>query len=270
MKINFLHIVIFSILSLSIYSQDSDSYREMSNDAFKIGEKLTYRAYYQSLLTGKLTAGIAKLNVLNSSMSFDDREVLQISVEAKSKGFFNAFFKVRNKFDSYIDQNALFPHFFIRRTREGGYKKDDEYRFNHKEKYVTTRTDSVSIPKYTQDFVSAVYYTRCLNFDTLEKGDIIPVDFFLDDSVYISAIIYEGKQIVEIGIGKIRCLKFLPGMATGEVFANKYPMTLFVSDDKNHLPILVESAVIVGSVKAELTDYKALANPMTSFIEKYE
>ena len=247
-----------------------ESFRKLTNEAFKPGEKLTYRAYYQSFMTGKITAGIATISILESEMVFNEREVMQISVEANSKGFFNAFFKVRNKFDSYIDRQGIFPHFFIRRTREGGYKKDDEYRFNQKENYVITRSDSVTIPTYTQDFVSAVYYARCLSADTLVEGDVIPINFFLDDSVYLSAIIYKGKEIIETGLGKIRCLKFLPGMATGEVFADKYPMSLYISDDKNHLPILLESEVVVGSVKAELIDYEGLTNPMTSFIEKYE
>lgn len=268
MKLNIILILITGFFQLQAISQDE--YRELENEAFKAGEKLTYRAYYQSALTGKLTAGIATLSVLESEMTFNVREVLQISVEANSKGFFNAFYKVRNKFDSYIDRQAIFPHFFVRRTREGGYKKDDEYRFNQKDNYVITRSDSVTIPTYTQDFVSAVYFARCLNFDTLVKGDVIPINFFLDDSVYISAIIFQGKEVVDVELGTIRCLKFLPGMATGEVFANKYPMTLYVTDDKNHLPVLLESAVVVGSVKAELIEYESLANPMTSFIEKNE
>ncbi|NOX47839.1 MAG: DUF3108 domain-containing protein [Chlorobi bacterium] len=270
MKLNFILILFLSLFYFQANSQETGVFREMENKAFKPGEKLVYRAYYQSFLTGKLTAGIATLRVLESPMVFDERETWQINVVANSKGFFNTFFKVRNKFDSYIDRKGLFPQFFIRRTREGGYKKDDEYKFNQKKNYVVTRSDSVAIPDYTQDFVSAVYYARSLDFDTLQKGDVIPINFFLDDSVYISAIIYQGKEIIEVELGSIRCLKFLPGMATGEVFADKYPMSLYVTDDKNHLPVLLESAVVVGSVKAELIEFEGLSNPMTSFIEKYE
>jgi hypothetical protein len=270
MKLNFILILILSSICFQANTQEIKSFRELTNEAFKPGEKLVYRAYYQSFFTGKLTAGIATLKVLESPMVFEERETWQINVEANSKGFFNTFYKVRNKFDSYIDSKGLFPHFFIRRTREGGYKKDDEYRFDQNENYVVTRSDSVTIPDYTQDFVSAVYFARSLDFDTLQKGDVVPIDFFLDDSVYISAIIYQGKETIEVKIGEIRCLKFLPGMATGEVFADKYPMTLYVTDDKNHLPVLLESAVIVGSVKAELIDYEGLANPMNSFVEKNE
>jgi hypothetical protein len=99
---------------------------------------------------------------------------------------------------------------------------------------------------------------------------MLPVHFFLDDSVYNSAIIFDGRGIVEIDLGKFKCLKFLPGMATGEVFADKYPMELYVTDDKNHIPVLARSAVIVGNVKAELMEFEGLASPLTSLIEQDE
>jgi len=59
-------------------------------------------------------------------------------------------------------------------------------------------------------------------------------------------------------------------MITGEVFSDKYPMILWVTDDKNHIPILAKSAVIVGNVKAELMEYEGLANELTSLIELNE
>jgi len=244
-----------------------ENWRQVENEAFQVGERLQYRFYYDAWLTGKVTAGFGQLEVRETEQEFYGRKVLHIDTEGNSKGLFNLFFKVRDEFDSYIDIESLVPHHFIRRTREGGYRKNDEYHFHHKEQYVITRSDSVSIPEYTQDIISAVYYARTINSDTLEIGDIIPVDFFLDDSVYTSAIIYEGKEIVNIQLGKFKCLKLKPGMITGEVFSDKYPMTLWVTDDKNHIPILAKSAVIVGNVKAELMEYEGLANELTSLIE---
>ena len=255
------------MLAGAVYGQDT-VWRTWTNEAFRPGEILHYRFYYDAWLTGKITAGIGTLEVKETDKTFSGRPVYHIDTEGRSKGMFNWFFKVHDQFDSYVDQEAMAPHFFIRRTREGGYKKDDEYRFNHEKKYVVTRSDSMSIPRYTQDFVSAVYFARTFNSDTLEIGDMLPVHFFLDDSVYNSAILYEGKEVIEVDLGTFRCLRFKPGMATGEVFADKYPMSLWVTDDKNHLPILAKSAVIVGNVKAELMGFEGLANPLTSKIEE--
>lgn len=256
---------LFSICGMVGNSQEE--WRTVENNAFQRGEYLKYRFYYDAWLTGKVTAGVGTIEVKKSKKEFNGRKVFQIESEGRSKGMFNWFFKVVDQFDSYVDEQFLAPHFFERRTREGGYKKDDEYRFNHSENYVITRSDSISIPKYTQDFLSAVYFARTFETDTLEIGDVLPINFFLDDSVYNSAIVFDGKEIVRIELGTFRCLKFRPGMATGEVFSNQYPMELWVTDDKNHIPLLGKSAVIVGTVKAELIEFKGLANPLTSLIE---
>ena len=268
-------LILFSFLTLNllvhhnlIYSQES--WRQIKNEAFKAGERLQYRFYYDAWITGKVTAGIGIMEVKNSDQQFNGREVYHIDTEGQSKGMFNWFFKVHDQFDSYVDKEFLAPHYFERRTSEGKYKKDDEYTFDHINNSVTTRSKTKSIPKYTQDFISAVYFARTFNSDTLVVGDMLPVNFFLDDSVYTSAIIFDGKEIINIELGKFRCLRFKPGMATGEVFSNKYPMTLWVTDDKNHVPVLAVSAVVVGNVKAELMEYSGLANPLTSLLEKYE
>lgn len=268
-NIIFFHLFILAgFVSHPIFAQDST--RIVNNDAFQVGEHLKYRFYYDAWLTGKVTAGYGVLEVKEADSLFNNRSVYHIQTEGKSKGMFNWFYKVHDQFDSYVDKDLLVPHYFTRKTREGGFKKDDEYIFNQQENYVKTRTDSLTIPPFTQDLISAIYFARTFNTDTLEVGDVLPVNFFLDDSVYISSIIYDGKGIVEIKLGKFRCLKFLPGMATGEVFSEKYPMELWVTDDKNHVPILARSAVIVGTVKAELMEFEGLASPMTSLIELYE
>lgn len=263
-------IIVFILTGNPVQWLFSQEWRKIDNNAFVVGEKLQYRFYYDAWLTGKVTAGTGMIEVKDADITFNGREAYHIDAEGLSKGMFNWFYPVHDQFDSYIDKHFLAPHYFIRRTREGGYKKDDEYRFDHVNRTVTTRKKTNTIPPYTQDFISAVYFARTFETDTLEIGDVLPVNFFIDDSVYNSAIVYEGKEIIHVDLGKFRCLRFKPGMATGEVFSNKYPMTLWVSDDKNHLPILAVSAIIVGNVKAELMSYEGLASPLTSLLEKYE
>jgi hypothetical protein len=271
-KYNFYNLVwsiIFPALTIILprHLIAQEEWRQVKNEAFKAGEKLQYRFYYDAWLTGKVNAGIGIMEVRQTDQKYNGREVFHIDTEGQSKGMFNWFYKVYDQFDSYLDKEFLAPHYFVRRTREGGYKKDDEYQFDHTKNVVVTRTCAKSIPKYTQDFISAIYFARTFNTDSLQVGDMLPVNFFINDSVYTSAIIYDGKEIVKIDLGKFRCLRFKPGMATGEVFSNKYPMTLWVTDDKNHIPILAVSAVIVGNVKAELTEYNGLANPLSSMVE---
>lgn len=245
-------------------------WRSVRNEAFRPGERIQLRFYYDAFLTGKVTAGIGIAEVKETDQQFHGRDVYHIDTEGYSKGLFHFFYKVQDEFDSYVDREYMAPHYFVRQTREGGYQKFDEYQFNHEQEYVITRTDSIYIPRYTQDFVSAVYYARTFEDDTLEPGDHFFVNFFIDDSVYNSAVFFEGREVVEINLGTFRCLRLKPMLAVGDVFTEKYPMTLWVTDDDNHLPVLARSAVFVGNIKMELMKYEGLANELTSLVELKE
>lgn len=260
-------LILFSILSVAVASAQGYPYREIENNAWQSGEKLKYKVYYESLLTGKVNAGTATLEVKNSNRSFYGRDVYHIVGLGKSNRAFDFFFKVRDRFESYVDKQGIFPHLFIRRTLEGNYRKEDDVIFDHKNLKATSRDTTKKISRYIQDIVSASYYARTLSADTLKEGDNISVNFFLDDSAYVSVIQFQGRQIVETELGKFRCLAFKPMVVTGEVFGNPYPMTLWITDDENKLPVLLKSAVIVGSVKIELIKYSNLRNPIEAKLD---
>ena len=176
------------------------------------------------------------------------------------------FFKVDDRFESYVDEDGIFPWLFTRRTREGGYKKDDEVNFYHFSGSAVSRKAITHIPINVQDIISSFYFARTLNAETIKPGDVFNLPFFLDDSVYFSKVKFFGRETIKTSIGRIKCLKLKPMMAKGGVFKDEYPMTLWVSDDNNKIPIMAESAVIVGSVKMELIKYSGLLNPFTSKI----
>lgn len=261
---NFLFL--FILFSNLLLSQDFE-YRTIDNNAFDFGEKLKFRVYYHSFLTGKVDAGTATLEVKNTLRRFGGREVYHIVGIGKSNRTFDLFYKVRDHFESYVDKISIMPHFFIRRTKEGGYTKDDDVIFDHQNLIAQSRKKITKITPYIQDIISASYYARTLDASNLVIGENISVNFFLDDSSYVSVIQFVGREVVETETGTYRCLAFKPMVVTGEVFSNPYPMTLWVTDDKNKMPVLAKSEVIVGSVKMELVKFSGLANPVEARVE---
>ncbi len=256
----------FFIFHFSFFIVSAQSLIPVRNGAFIRGEKLKFRAYYDSFVTGKVTAGVATLEVKFEDKKIDGRSTYHIIGEGKSKGAFNLFFKVNDRFESYMDEEYLVPWSFIRNTNEGGYAVNDEVRFNQYSGNFSSHKANKKMKTGTHDVLSAFYYCRALDFSNLKVGDRFPVNFLLDDSVYVSLIEFAGREEVITNLGKFRCLKFKPKVATGNVFSQPYPMDVWISDDLNRIPVLAKSAVIVGSVKLELTDYKGLANPVTSLI----
>ncbi|MBU1368378.1 MAG: DUF3108 domain-containing protein [Bacteroidetes bacterium] len=257
-------LLFFISVSISAFPQ----LRDHPNNAFHDKEFTRYSVYYSSMLTGNVVAGEATIEVKSHKKRFFDREVWHIVGEGKSKGAFNWFYKVRDRFESFVDKEALVPYLFIRRTREGDFVQDDDVYFYHEERKAVSRTATKAVPENIQDFVSALFFMRTLSLNDFDADSAYYLDFFLDDSVYVSKIKYQGTEYIKTSLGTFRCLKIAPMMATGEVFADAYPVMVWVTDDENHLPILAEAKIIVGSIKMELIEYKNILNPIHSLKAK--
>ncbi|NTW31685.1 MAG: DUF3108 domain-containing protein [Bacteroidetes bacterium] len=266
-------LIVLSFVLFTGFSINAQSLTPAKNEAFKRGEYIRYRVFYDALLSGEVNAGEAELEVKNETKVIAGRNTYHIVGLGLTKGVFNIFFKVVDRYETYIDEEALVPWVFIRRVNEGGYKIIQDVTFNQFKNTVTTvdgknnTTNTLIVKENMQDIISAIYYARTLDFTNAKIGQSFSIPFTLDDSIYSSKIIYEGKEIKKISMGTFNCLKFKPMVATGTVFSDPYPMTLWVTDDKNHIPLFAESEILVGSVKLELIKYSGLANPLTSKIK---
>lgn len=121
-------------------SAGAQNLRIHPNNAWDNGEFLRYRVYYNSMLTGNVTAGEATIEIKSTPRRFFGREVWHIQAQGRSKGAFNWFFKVRNRYESFVDKKAVIPYLFVRRTREGSYTKDDEVYFYPQQGLAVSRT----------------------------------------------------------------------------------------------------------------------------------
>lgn len=252
-------LIILLTVHCSLFTGVAQELRPVSNHAFIPGEKFTFTVYYDSYVTGKVTAGTASLEVSFRRHTMEGREVYHAVGTGKSKGAFNLFFKVDDRFESFIDTGYMVPLYFVRHTREGSYKKDDEVKFNQFTGTASSRKANKSVPPGTQDLISAFFYARTIDISSLNPGDYFPLNFYLDDSLYVTRVYFEGREVVMTEAGTFRCLKFKPMVAVGNVFSQSYPMSVWVTDDQYRMPVLARSAVIVGSVKMELTRYQGLA-----------
>jgi len=254
-------VIIFLLSYLTVFSQ---SYRKVNNTAFIRGEKLTFRVAFNSSITGSITGGKATLEVKDDIKILNNRSTYHVVGEGKTTGLIELFYKVHDRFESYFDQDALIARQFIRRTRENNYKKDDLVVFRQEDQLAVSLTKIVKVPANMQDIISAFYYSRTLDISNLEPGGIVHVPFFLDDSVYNSKVIFKGRETVKTKLGKFKCIAFRPMVATGYAFDDPYPITIWLTDDANRLPILIESEQSVGRARVELTSYSGLANPLAA------
>lgn len=232
--------------------------RTKQNTAFKSGEKLTFRIHY-----GFVDAGEAIIEVKDSPYTFNGRDAYHIIGTGRSLGAFNWVFKVRDRYETYMDKDGLFPHRFVRDINEGGYHKHQDYKFNPSKRAVRThREREYATPAFVQDMVSSFYFARCLDYSNAKPGDVFTIETFVDNEIYPLKIKFKGIEEVKMRKGTFRCMKFAPVVQEGRIFKSEEDMSVWITDDKNHIPILVQSKILVGSIKMEMVEYEGLKNPV--------
>ncbi len=241
--------------SLLSSSAAQDELRKINNEAFRAGEVLKYRIHY-----GIIDAGEATLEIKEELQKFGGRECFHMIGSGKSVGAFNWFFKVKDRYESVIDKEAMIPWLFIRRVNEGGYIINQNVSFNHYTDSAKSEKATISIPENTQDLISSFYYARTLDFSQAKEGDIFQISGYLDDAVIPLNLKFIGREIIDSKKGKFNCIKLRPMLQEGRIFKDKEDMTIWVSDDKNKIPVRVQTDVLVGSIKMDLVDFSNLAN----------
>lgn len=229
------------------------------NTAFKPGEVLTYRMHY-----GMINAGVAVLEVKPELIEVNKRKVYHIVGNGYTTGATDVFFKVRDRYETYMDKDALIPWLFVRRVDEGGYKFSQDYVFNHYTKKVDIGKDQkVDVPFGIQDMVSAFYSARNLDLSNAKEGDVFSLNCFLDKEIWPLKIRFMGREVITTDLGKFKALKFRPIVQKGRVFKKEEDLNVWITDDANHIPVRAQAEILVGSIKMDLASYSGLAAPIS-------
>jgi hypothetical protein len=241
----------FNILSAQELNKTTDV-------AFKAGEKLSYKMKY-----GFFTAAEANIRVEDSPVQFNNQPAYHIIAEGKTAGTFDVFYKVRNRYESYVDKNTLLPYFYAENRRESNYKHADKVTFDREKKTITA---AKGIFPYSADkvfdFVSAYYFARCIDVSKIHIGQKIDLQYFLEDGVHTLSITYVGKEKVACSMGTFNCLKFNPTIIPGRIFRKDSKLYLWITDDNNRIPVKAHVEVVLGSLTMDLTAASGLKYPL--------
>lgn len=254
MKRIFFITILINCICPSGYSQDLIN---LKDPVFKVGEELDYRLKY-----GFLTAATAVLHVEESEKKFDGHPVYHIVADGKTAGSFDFFYKVRNQYESYIDQKTLLPYFYTENRHEASYKHSDDVTFSHSDEKITASKGTFPFKGKVFDFLSAYYFSRSIDISKIQIGDTFDLKYFLEDGIHTLSITYKGKEKIKGELGEFNCLKFNPTIIPGRVFRKDSKLYLWITDDDNRIPLKAHVELILGSVTMDLTGVKNLKFPL--------
>lgn len=227
------------------------------------GESITLRIHY-----GFLNAGTA--NLTTKKTTYKGEPHLYVKGTGETTGAVKAFFKVEDLYESFINTETGLPSFYVRNVREGSYRQHLETAFNHDnntliltdKKTPANGSKVIKSVKGVQDMLSCFYYLRSKSSDELKVGTIINMNVWIDDEMFPFQLKVTGIENLKTKFGTISSLKIIPSVKSGRVFKEKEGVTMWVSNDANHIPLLLKAELAVGSLKASIDDYKNVKYPL--------
>ena len=230
-----------------------------TESAYQDGEWFKFEMSYSNFLK----AGEATLEVKETKHK--GKPVYHVVGKGWTTGAIKWFFEVKDRYESYIDQETGKPYKFIRKIDEGGHTKNIEIDFDHanKEALVNNKKHktqtTVTIEENVQDMVSAFYYLRN-NYDTelIKINDVVELNMFFDEENYNFKLKFLGRETISTEFGKVKTLKFRPYVMAGRGFKEEESLTLWVSADENKIPLKIKADLAVGSLQANLEAFKGL------------
>lgn len=242
--------------------------QSLENNTFQNGEVLVYKIFY-NLNFVWIPAGEVTFKV------DDEGSRYHLSAEGKTYSSYEWFYKAYNKLDSYVDKSTFLPQTSIRWVKENRYKLYDKVQFDQKNrkaefergdtKDAVSKRGSLQLNDCMHDILSAIYYSRTIDYSQAKTGQDYPMKVMLDEETYPLKYRYMGKEDKNIhGLGKYSTIKFVPQLVAGNVFNENSQMKIWATNDNNKLPLMIESPVAVGTVKVVLKSYKGLKYDVSS------
>lgn len=233
-------------------------FRKMKNNSFQEGEKLTFDVKYGFVVAGVATMEIPKIKRISG------RDAYHITFEVNSVPSFDWIYKVRDRYETYLDVEGLFPWRFEQHIREGSYKRDFAAFFDQRKGKAKTSEGEYDIPLYVHDMISAFYFSRTVDYTGMKVNERIHLKNFYKDKVHDLDVKYLGKETIEVPAGKFDCIVIEPLVQEGGLFKHEGNIIIWLTDDEIKMPVRVKTKVVVGAIDADLTDYEGLKGKLTS------
>lgn len=183
---------------------------------------------------------------------------------------------VRDTFETFSNYETFRPIYSRRVMNHGKESISHRYSFDYKAGEIYADISQPKKEPYhagiqmqdnAYDLLATAYKFRFYDFDKLFVGEKVPYRMIIDRQIAGLYFRYQGKENVKTRNGqKFRCHKISVYLIKGDFFPEGEYMKVWFTDDQNHLPVQVETKILLGSVKALLLNVTNLKYPLTSKI----
>jgi len=241
---------------------------------FKSGENALYGAYYNWHF---IWVQSGEVEFRADTVNYRQQKAWHLKAVGKTFKAYDLLYSVRDTFEAYNNYdtfNSIYSSRVMNHSRQNSVHK---YLFDPASGKVDIQVRQEKKPPYhstikagdnTYDLLATAYNFRKFDFDKLFVGQKVPYRMLIDKQVADLYFRYLGKENVKTRNGKeFRCHKVSVYLLQGDFFPEGEYMKIWFTDDKNHLPVQVDTEILMGSVKALLLEPRSMKYPLTSQIK---
>jgi len=242
-------------------------------EPFQAGEKVVFNISYN---WHAVQTDVAKGTLSVGQETLNGEKVWHTSLSMQTAPFFDVFFKIREKFDSWFALKGVEPRKFLRDSREGDYHAINEYVYDRPAGVIHANleyrdkdkiTKDIPYGDCTYDVTTLFYFARRMDFANLKAGTVQKISIAIDEDVLQVNLTYRGKENKFVrGIGTIAAHKVGIAVNKGEVFDGNEDALVWFSDDDNRIPISFMAPLKVGAMNGRLASYEGLAHDFTALL----
>lgn len=263
----------FSLQILLVFTSFFSVRAQTEELPFSPGEEIRYGAYYNWHF---IWVNAGEVSFHADTVSDHGQDEWLVKATGHTYRAYDMFYTVRDTFLTYLNETDFQPRYFYRAVHHGGSNSWQSYAFNQPPGKVDyyddgSKTDLVhkELPYRPgiHDVLSQAYQFRKYDFDSLKNGQLVKFKMMVDDKIGDFYFRYKGKEDVKTRNGRhFMCHKVSIWLMEGEFFPEGEDMYVWFTADRNHIPIMVETKIQIGSVKAIFLDAKSLTYPLNSEI----
>jgi len=230
---------------------DVPKYERLPELPFPPGEKIFY-----TIRWSVFTVGSAEMELIGP-VERDGEQVWQLVMTARTNGFADKIFKVRDYNAVWVDEDFTHPVYYVKNQKEGSTDRDVVVTFdwvNNKAQYSSggEAREPIDVMPDSWDPLGITYAVRTMKLDGVSHLSIPSTD---GKKSAITEIEVSGVESVKVPAGRFDVIVMSPDTKDlGGVFkkSDDAGIKIWFTNDERHIPVKMASKVVVGSFVAEM------------------
>lgn len=260
-------ILISLFLFLGVMQVDAQC--KLTNTAFASGEDIRYDLY---LNLGFFNARAGRGSLTVTEANYRGENAYKMVMLFNTSGLAGNLYTVNDTLTSFIDKD-LRPLLFTKEAFEGKDYSVERQSYTYEGDKVKIRAfrtwngeeqfdEVVTTDHCTYDYLSVLPYIRNLDYTGMKPGDRHHIRFIAGRKPVNMYVNYQGVSSVKAGNGKKYEVINLTMTILDDAFTNqKEALKASLTNDKNRIPVIIDTSLRIGSIRAVLRDVSGTRHP---------